>query len=82
MTTHTHLPYWLGEVYVVEQCRCRGIGAELVSRTTDKARELGVETLYLHTADKAAFYSRLGWQEIERLFYCGREVAVMKKELA
>jgi GNAT superfamily N-acetyltransferase len=82
MTTHTHLLYWLGEVYVAEPFRSRGIGAELVSRATDKARDLGIETLYLHTPDKSGFYSRLGWEEMERTIYHEHEVAIMKKALA
>ncbi len=82
MTTHTHFLYWLGAVYVVGQFRGRGIGTELIARATDKARELGVETLYLHTPGKTVLYSRLGWQEIERSVYCGHEVVIMKKELA
>lgn len=82
MTTHKHLPYWLGAVFVVEQFRNRGIGTELISRATDKARDLGVETLYLHTPDKAGLYLRLGWEEIERTVYYDHEVVIMKKELA
>ncbi len=82
MTTHPHLGYWLGEVFVVEEFRGRGIGTELILRATDKAHELGVETLYLHTPDKIILYSRLGWEEIERPIYCGQEVAIMKKTLA
>lgn len=80
MTTHTHLLYWLGAVYVVEQFRNRGIGAALISRATNKAHDLGVETLYLHTPDKAGLYLRLGWQEIERSIYYDHEVVIMKKE--
>ncbi|MEJ2638053.1 MAG: GNAT family N-acetyltransferase [Desulfosarcinaceae bacterium] len=80
MTTHTLLPYWVGAVYVVEQFRNRGIGTELITRATDKARDLGVETLYLHTPDKAGLYSRLGWEEIERIVYYDHEVVIMKKE--
>lgn len=79
MTTHSHLLYWLGAVYVVEQFRSRGIGTALISRATDIARDLGVETLYLHTPDKAGLYLRLGWKEIERSIYCEHEVVIMKK---
>lgn len=82
MTTHIHLPYWLGAVYVVAQFRNRGIGTQLISRATDVARDLGVETLYLHTPDKAGLYLRLGWEEIERAVYYDHEVVIMKKELA
>jgi N-acetylglutamate synthase-like GNAT family acetyltransferase len=81
MTTHTHLPYWLGAVYVTKEFRNRGIGTALVKRATAKARELGVQILYLHTPDKASLYSRLGWIEIEQCSYSGHEVTIMKKEL-
>ncbi len=81
MTTHTHLQYWLGTVYVVKQFRNRGIGTELISRATAKARDLGVETLYLHTPDKVGLYLRLGWEEIERTVYYEHEVVIMKKKL-
>jgi GNAT superfamily N-acetyltransferase len=81
MTTHTHLPYWLGAVYVVEQFRNQGFGTELILRTSDKARDLNVRTLYLHTPDKAGLYLRLGWEEIERTVYYDREVVILKKEL-
>ena len=82
MTTHTHLPYWLGAVFVVEQFRHRGIGTKLISHATDKARDLGVETLYLHTPDKTGLYLRLDWEEIERTVYYDHEVVIMKKELS
>lgn len=81
MTTHTHLPYWLGAVFVVEQFRNRGIGTKLILHATDKARDLGVKTLYLHTPDKAGLYLRLGWKEIEKTVYYDHEVVIMKKEL-
>lgn len=82
MTTHPHLMYWLGAVYVVGRFRNRGIGTELISCATAKARDLAVDTLYLHTPDKAEFYSRLGWKEIERCVYYGHKVTIMKKNLA
>lgn len=53
----------------------------MILRATDKARELGVKTLYLHTRDRAGLYLRLGWEEIERTVYYEHEVAIMKKDL-
>ncbi len=82
MTTHTHLLYWLGAVYVVEQFRNQGIGTELIARATDIARNLGVDALYLHTPDKTGLYERFGWEEIERPAYSGHRVAIMRKKLA
>jgi GNAT superfamily N-acetyltransferase len=82
MTTHTHLPYWLAAVYVDEQFRSKGIGTELILHATDKARDLGVETLYLHTSEQVGLYAHLGWEEVERTIYYEHEVTIMKKELA
>jgi len=81
MTTHTHLPHWLGAVYVTKEFRNRGIGTALVKRATTKAKELCVQTLYLHTLDKESLYLRLGWVEIEQRSYSGHEVTIMKKKL-
>ncbi len=81
MTTHPHLEHWLGTVYVDEKFRGRGIGTALVVRATEEARRLGVETLYLHTPDREAFYRRLGWEVIERPVYFDMSVAVMRKQL-
>jgi N-acetylglutamate synthase-like GNAT family acetyltransferase len=54
----------------------------LISRATEKARDLGVDTLYLHTPDKSGFYSTLGWEKIEKTVYCSHEVIIIKKDPA
>ena len=38
MTTHTHLPHWLGAVYVNKEFRNKGIGTALVMRATAKGK--------------------------------------------
>jgi N-acetylglutamate synthase-like GNAT family acetyltransferase len=52
---------WLGGVFVGSPFRRRGIGAALCATVEDAARSRGIETLYLFTLDKQAWYSRLGW---------------------
>lgn len=81
MTTHKHLYHWLGTVYVVPEYHNQGIGSALVKRAETKAKELGVQTLYLHTPDKERFYLNRGWETIERPIYYDMPVVVMKKEL-
>src|SRR5213596_2717285 len=51
---------WLGRVFVGSQFRRRGIGTALCATVEDAARSRGVQTLYLFTLDKQAWYSRLG----------------------
>ena len=82
MTTHKHLHYWLGTVYVVPGYRGKGVGSALVKRAEEKARELGVKTLYLHTPDKESFYLDRGWEPTERPIYFDMPVVIMKKEMA
>ena len=52
---------WLGGVFVGTQFRRQGIGAALCATVEDEARSRVIETLYLFTLDKQAWYSRLGW---------------------
>ena len=52
---------WLGGVIVGSHFRRQGIGAALCATVKDEARSRGIQTLYLFTLDKQAWYSRLGW---------------------
>ena len=52
---------WLGGVFVRSDFRRQGIGATLCARVEDEARSRGIQTLYLFTLDKQAWFSRLGW---------------------
>src|SRR6266550_2160897 len=52
---------WLGGVFVGTQFRRQGIGAVLCATVEHEARSRGIQTLYLFTLDKQAWYSHLGW---------------------
>jgi len=54
----------------------------LVSAIEEKARELGVQKLYLHTPQAEVFYSGLGWKIKERTQYHGYPVTLMQKQIA
>jgi GNAT superfamily N-acetyltransferase len=61
----------VGEVkrmYVVPRARGRGIGAQVLDRLTDSARELGYARLVLETGkpqpEAIALYDRAGWLRI------------------
>lgn len=47
-------------LFVEEECRCRGIAGELLSRICADMAERGIAKLYLVT-DHNAFYERYGW---------------------
>jgi N-acetylglutamate synthase-like GNAT family acetyltransferase len=56
----------LRSVVVDASLHGRGIGRELVERATERAISSGVTTLYLLTTTAAPYFSRLGYQPIER----------------
>jgi ribosomal protein S18 acetylase RimI-like enzyme len=64
---------YLADVYVLAECRGRGLGLELVRWTVD-GRDGGSVRWLLHTADAQGLYARLGFSE-ERPTYALMERA-------
>jgi GNAT superfamily N-acetyltransferase len=80
--TKAGLSPWLGGIYIKQQQRGLGLGAQIVTALELQARALGVTALYLSADTAEAFYLRLGWQVLERLESLGvRDVALMTKQL-
>jgi N-acetylglutamate synthase-like GNAT family acetyltransferase len=55
-----------GGLYVAPEARTLGVGTRLVEAVETEAGRLGFGRLYLFTFDKAAYYARRGWTELER----------------
>jgi N-acetylglutamate synthase-like GNAT family acetyltransferase len=72
---------WLAGVYVGRDFRRRGIGAALCATVEDAARSQGIQTLYLFTLDKQAWYSRLGWTVLGPCVWHERPGDIMRKQL-
>ena len=72
---------WLGGVFVASQFRRRGIGAALCATVENAARSRGIQTLYLFTLDKQAWYSRLGYKVLGPCLYHQRPGDIMSKQL-
>jgi len=77
METRMELTPWLAGVYVGEQYRRRGIGAELVRRIMAEAGRLQVSLLYLYTVHSERFYAALGWKLMERTSYLEHNIVIM-----
>jgi N-acetylglutamate synthase-like GNAT family acetyltransferase len=77
METRMELTPWLASVFVGEQHRRKGIGAELVRRIMNEAGKLDVPLLYLYTVHSEKFYAALGWTLQERTSYREQEVVIM-----
>jgi N-acetylglutamate synthase-like GNAT family acetyltransferase len=72
---------WLGGVFVASQFRRRGIGATLCATVEDAARTRGIQSLYLFTLDKQAWYSRQGWTVLASCVWHERPGHIMSKRL-
>ena len=72
---------WLAGVVVAPEHRRRGVGAALAEHAAAEARALGWPVLYLYTFSTEQYYTRLGWQLIERSIYFGEPVSIMSRSL-
>jgi len=75
-----HLTPWVASVFVVPDCRGRGVGRALVEYAVREARLIGVPSIYLFTAGKEAYYARLGWSPVERARYRSKEIVIMRRK--
>ena len=85
METRSDLTPWLTSLYVAKPWRKRGFGSSLVKAIEQKAAELGMQKLFLFTADAALvplFYAKLGWVITEKTFYHTYPVTIMEKDLS
>jgi predicted N-acetyltransferase YhbS len=77
MKTRMELTPWLASVFVGEEYRRRGVGAELVRRIMAEAGKLKVPLLYLYTVHSERLYASLGWTVSERTNYLEHPVVIM-----
>ena len=68
---------WLGSLYVEPDCREQGIGTLLLKSAIAKAKNLGIDTLYLCTSTQQQMYARLGWQPIDEVTFRDEKVTIM-----
>jgi GNAT superfamily N-acetyltransferase len=61
---------YLADVYVLEECRGRGLGVELVREIVDNGPNADRRWV-LHTRDAHALYERFGFGPSERLMERG-----------
>ena len=72
---------WLGGVFVGSHFRRQGIGAALCAAVEEETRSRGIQTLYLFTLDKQAWYSRMGWTVLGPCVWHQRPGEIMCKRL-
>jgi predicted N-acetyltransferase YhbS len=79
MKSRPQLTPWLAQLFVTPAARSEGTGAALVEAAIAHVRRCGFSRLYLYTSGTLPqYYARLGWNELERVDYLGKERAVMQ----
>ncbi len=82
MKSRLQLMPWLAQLFVVPQHRQVGVGAALVKAAIERTRKCGFAALYLYTSGTLPqYYARLGWEELERVRYLGKERTVMRYDV-
>ncbi len=84
MTTRPSLSPWLAQLFVIDEERRRGVGSRLVRACLARFAELGFSRAHLYTAAATtlpAYYTALGWKQIEEVEYLGKMRAVMAFDL-
>ncbi len=81
ITTHPHLGPWLAALLVMPAYRRRGIGSMLIRATEREAARLGIPLLYAGTA-AVPLFTRLGWETIEHVTYCGSPLAIVRRHVS
>lgn len=83
MDNYPQFEFWLGGVYVAESARGRGIASALVTEVKQRAREAGIDRLYLQTEElSGGVYCQQGFEPIEQADSKGIQVLVMGADLA
>jgi GNAT superfamily N-acetyltransferase len=82
LSHHREKTYWLGEVYVSEAHRGKGLGSLLTKAVITHALTHRVDQLFLYTPDQQALYAKLGWRVVGTELVNGEEVSLMVCEPA
>jgi GNAT superfamily N-acetyltransferase len=72
---------WLAVIYTSRGHRQKGFGTQLCKKIVEISGEMGVKEIWLYTQTAESMYNKLGWVEMERIQYKGKDTAVMRKSL-
>jgi GNAT superfamily N-acetyltransferase len=73
---------WLSNLYVVTETRQQGLGNLLIEAAKKYAQDFGANELWLSAAEFTDYYQKRGWEIIRKTRLGGRQVNVMRIELA
>jgi N-acetylglutamate synthase-like GNAT family acetyltransferase len=72
---------WVANLFVVPDCRHRGLGAQLLEFAETEASHCQLQRLFLFTPNRRDFYQQHDWQFLHQARVQGQWVDVMMKAL-
>lgn len=72
---------WVASIYTLESHRNKGLGSLMLEHIESRAKDLGLEKIYLYTYTANDLYEKYGWKAKDSVVYRGQETAVMEKHL-
>jgi N-acetylglutamate synthase-like GNAT family acetyltransferase len=73
---------WLAAVGIIPEMQGKGIVGMLVRAIFRKAKELNYPHIHVWTEDKVELYEHYGFKILEQKQYLGRDITILKKDLA
>ena len=75
----SHMGYtpWLSRIFVHRQARGQSVATSLIKHSVAYTKNLDYENLYLLTEHKQLFFSRVGFEEIDRASLNGFPLSIM-----
>jgi GNAT superfamily N-acetyltransferase len=78
MTARPQLTPWLGQLFVPERHRAKGIGTKLLGAAISYVDSLGYSQLFLFTSGTLPdYYRKRGWTDVEDVAYLGKVRTIM-----
>jgi GNAT superfamily N-acetyltransferase len=82
MTIRPQLTPWIGQLFVTEGERSRGVGTALVDAAISYIERLGYRQLFLFTSGSLPhFYRKRRWSEVESVAYLGKVRTIMRFDI-
>lgn len=82
LAEYRHLKPWVAAFIVDPERRGAGWGSAMLAALERKAREFGIERLYLWTEDQRDFYLKRGYELLEHREYPEISIDIMSKTLS
>jgi GNAT superfamily N-acetyltransferase len=73
---------WMGQLFIAEGQRSKGIGASLIDAAASYVAQLGYQQLFLFTSGTLPdYYRNRGWIDVEDVAYLGKVRVIMRLKI-